>query len=352
MTKNEAERLLFELRDNWPLRNPQSLFWEIGDGVWQVVLRLDDGNELPFYIQPRDGRFFLELGRHDAPKGTWAIDANAFAQHTRPAEGWCTWRPPPGVSKITGDRRITLLRWLFQPLPQGTRRLFEERAAYWATQSKSTSARVLSRDEGAEIFRRGQRAEPVVVRGLAPAWGIKELRERFGAELEPTTQQPLEAFLTAMTSVPSFKVGSIGTPAAMLTELGILRPFSTDRALATYGFYTGGGGISNIHRDAFDGLSVVFGGPRHFMLFSPDQNELVYGYGSFSGDYEAACINPARPNLEKFPRFADAVCTDVILAAGDALLLPAGWFHQVSSQEGSMCLRYDLPHDWHEAGPS
>ena len=56
-------------------------------------------------------------------------------------------------------------------------------------------------------------------------------------------------------------------------------------------------------------------------------------------------------NLEKYPLFKSATCIEVTVRAGEALYLPAGWFHDVSSGEASADVGHCAVNYWFNPPP-
>jgi ribosomal protein L16 Arg81 hydroxylase len=112
-------------------------------------------------------------------------------------------------------------------------------------------------------------------------------------------------------------------------------------------FLSAAGAYTGVHRDLEDGASCVFVGRRRFRLWSPDQAATLYAMPNLHPKFQACFVDARRPDLDRFPRFADAVALEVTLEHGEALYLPFGWFHDVFVLEHGMTVRFDYPHDLH-----
>ena len=96
-----------------------------------------------------------------------------------------------------------------------------------------------------------------------------------------------------------------------------------------------GGQRTATHYDTTHNLACVVAGTKRFTIFSPDQLPNIY-IGSFSKTPAGApvsVVDPRAPDFEKYPRYKTALDQAVVVDvnAGDALFLPAYWFHHVET---------------------
>jgi hypothetical protein len=89
------------------------------------------------------------------------------------------------------------------------------------------------------------------------------------------------------------------------------------------------------HHDLPDNLACVVAGHRRFTLFPPEQIANLY-VGPL--DYTPAgqpisLVDFARPDYERFPRFAEAwkAARVAELGPGDAIFIPSMWWHHIES---------------------
>ncbi|MEO0617553.1 MAG: cupin-like domain-containing protein [Pseudomonadota bacterium] len=97
----------------------------------------------------------------------------------------------------------------------------------------------------------------------------------------------------------------------------------------------GNRGQTAIHWDLPQNIACVVAGKRRFTLFPPDQLENLY-VGPVDvtlAGQPVSLVDPLKPDLERFPRYAEAEKHKIVvtLGPGDALYLPSLWFHHVES---------------------
>ncbi|RZL40294.1 MAG: cupin-like domain-containing protein [Rubrivivax sp.] len=89
------------------------------------------------------------------------------------------------------------------------------------------------------------------------------------------------------------------------------------------------------HFDLPDNIACVVAGRRRFTLFPPDQvaNLYIGPLDLTPAGQPISLVDTAQPDLERFPRYAQALehAQIVELEPGDALFLPSQWWHGVES---------------------
>lgn len=89
------------------------------------------------------------------------------------------------------------------------------------------------------------------------------------------------------------------------------------------------------HFDESSNLACVVAGQRRFTLFPPEQvgNLYVGPLDRTLAGPPASMVDPLAPDLTRYPRYADALEHALVadLGPGDALFMPAIWWHHVQS---------------------
>jgi hypothetical protein len=110
--------------------------------------------------------------------------------------------------------------------------------------------------------------------------------------------------------------------------------------------------VASTHWDMSNNIAVCVAGRRRFTLFPPDQVANLY-----PGPIEptpagqiVSMVDPAKPDLDRYPRFADALraCEVASLEPGDVLIYPALWWHNVEAiDDFNILINY-----WWNAAPA
>ena len=90
--------------------------------------------------------------------------------------------------------------------------------------------------------------------------------------------------------------------------------------------------MTPLHRDVRLGVLGHLAGRKHFTVFPPHQAEALYVRPGFDS-YQLCWVDPRRPDAVRFPRFREAKGIDFVLAPGELLVQPLGWFHCVSTPD-------------------
>jgi hypothetical protein len=90
-----------------------------------------------------------------------------------------------------------------------------------------------------------------------------------------------------------------------------------------------GNTVSGLHFDRSPNWYAQVHGSKQFILFSPDQATFLYPQSGVNSHQSA--VDPVQPDLEKFPKFAEATPIVVTVKAGEILFFPSFWWHHVTS---------------------
>jgi Cupin-like domain len=89
------------------------------------------------------------------------------------------------------------------------------------------------------------------------------------------------------------------------------------------------------HYDNMDGINCMVAGRKRFTFFPPDQlpNLYIGPLDLAPGGQPTSLVRVAAPDLERFPRFAQALAAaeTVDVDPGDAVYIPNLWWHNVES---------------------
>ena len=98
-----------------------------------------------------------------------------------------------------------------------------------------------------------------------------------------------------------------------------------------------GGHLEPLHHDGMDGTLSQFRGAKRVSLFSPRQSKNLYPFPMSHGKMPPTFSQPyiEAPDFQQFPRLAEALENRivVILAEGETLYMPVGWWHEVEAIE-------------------
>jgi Cupin-like domain len=253
--------------------------------------------------------------------------------------------------------------------------------------SQSAVAGVPSRGQFLEEFLVPGR--PLVARGAlgswpaAPPWGLAELTRRFGDAPVPVfdtlfSLQRVSRFAdyiaahtgAAVTGVPPYlrwftrysrerlpwadeafaEFADEWSMPSWLPDSGYLFPLTrgpVDAARNAFParglFVCGTDGRTRLHVDpwASDACLCQVTGSKRFMLFPPAEGALLSD--------ATAIVDLDHPDERRFPLWRQAVpVIDEVLHPGDAIFIPAGWYHTAVAQSDSVSITWNFVHRVHE----
>jgi hypothetical protein len=112
-----------------------------------------------------------------------------------------------------------------------------------------------------------------------------------------------------------------------------LEPF--DRFAPIASIWIGNRTVASTHYDYSNNIACNLVGHRRFTLFPPSQVRNLYPgpLDPTPGGQVVSMVDMRAPDLDRFPRFADALAVAQVakLEPGDALIYPAMWWHNVEA---------------------
>ena len=123
----------------------------------------------------------------------------------------------------------------------------------------------------------------------------------------------------------------------LLKFLGMLGPASLvdPSSVRERNVWAGRCVTSRIHFDGLDNLHYVLAGRKRVRLWSPWDTASLAPRGVQQLPVESLAGSSLAPDLVKAPRFLEADMYEAVVQPGDAIFIPAGWWHEVSTNEPS-----------------
>jgi hypothetical protein len=125
--------------------------------------------------------------------------------------------------------------------------------------------------------------------------------------------------------------------APLLDDIGSL-PAVCDRAELAHrsSFWFGPAGTNTpLHHDTLMLFHTQVVGRKRWRFISPLESAKLYNFNNVFSP-----IDIDRPDLARYPLFAQAKVLEVIVEPGETVFLPLGWWHQVTSLDVSLSFSY------------
>jgi len=225
--------------------------------------------------------------------------------------------------------------------------LFKDAAAEWPL----VQAGLADPAAAVAMLKQGHAGQPVVVfRGDPAIKGRFFYNEAVDGFNFTGTREPLAPVLDELLAArddpeaPALYIGSTDIPtvfpsldSASRLELAAIHPMlAANPGLST--IWIGNRTTASCHYDATPNIAVCVAGRRRFTLFPPDQVANLYPgpLEPTPGGQVVSMVDVAAPDLERFPRFAEALAVAQIaeMEPGDILVYPALWWHHVEALAG------------------
>uniref|UniRef100_A0AAV1VM44 JmjC domain-containing protein n=1 Tax=Peronospora matthiolae TaxID=2874970 RepID=A0AAV1VM44_9STRA len=95
-----------------------------------------------------------------------------------------------------------------------------------------------------------------------------------------------------------------------------------------------------LHYDAYHNVLVVLYGRKVVTLYAPSETAKLYPFPVHSKSVNHSQVDVVQPDLAKHARFSEALAQQFTITAGDALVIPEGWWHSVESDGFTIAVNY------------
>jgi hypothetical protein len=96
--------------------------------------------------------------------------------------------------------------------------------------------------------------------------------------------------------------------------------------------------VTRLHYDVPNNFLVHFYGRKRLTMFAPGDTKRIYPFRSKA--YNMSQVDIDLPDVERFPKFADAQPYQAEIGPGDMIYIPPFWWHQVYSLEMGISANY------------
>ncbi len=104
--------------------------------------------------------------------------------------------------------------------------------------------------------------------------------------------------------------------------------------------------VTPLHHDLAPNMFAQVFGEKRFLLFAPEHVASLYPKSG--EEFHVSAVDPRRPDLQAYPRFAEATPVVATVKAGEVLFLPSFWWHHVTSLSLSISVNQWWRSDLHE----
>ncbi len=140
--------------------------------------------------------------------------------------------------------------------------------------------------------------------------------------------------------------------APLMKDIGSMPPYcqAADLARSASFWFGPAGTLTPLHHDTLMLLHTQVVGRKRWRFISPLQTSMVYNAFEVYSP-----IDIDKPDLSRYPLFAQATIFDVVVEPGETMFLPLGWWHQVTSLDLSLSFSYSnlaVPNQYSFDNPS
>jgi hypothetical protein len=185
-------------------------------------------------------------------------------------------------------------------------------------------------------------AKVLTHRSNTPYFGLDE---KHGGPTLKEEEMTLDTFVSMLSSPPSdnlhYYLQRASIPDRLPALLGDLRyPAGVDpKKIYLVNLWFGpGNNITRLHYDVPHNFLVHFYGRKRITLFAPKDTARLYPFRTKA--YNMSQVNIDKPDLQRFPKLAEAQSYEAEIGPGDMLYIPPYWWHQVYSLELGISANY------------
>jgi hypothetical protein len=318
-----------------------------------VVQVFSDDPQLAFTVTVTESDLAFAAGTAESPTSTITMRGGVIHDLVSKAEVYDS-RVVTFSSRLslTGDKKLAnfLLNLVMRPTAS-VRKCFEV-ARDLATKYPIARVEKVHRP-GREIVRQALADfRPLLISGILDDWQVsswnpKSLESHFG-RYQAVSYLPWTIRNYTMQNAARYS-GGAGLPGALAAQF---QPPSALQSAATLGFpqlWLGSAqseakAVTGMHADCVHGFLCQVFGRKKLLLYSPDQEQLLYPFRAFNM-YRACWTGPDVVDDERYPLFRQARPVEVTLDPGDVLLIPFGWYHCVYALDPVMSISYPVEVD-------
>ncbi len=132
----------------------------------------------------------------------------------------------------------------------------------------------------------------------------------------------------------------LGANLALQSDFDFTPFWGSRLGIAHTGFWMGGDGAHTpLHTDIdATNLHAVLYGKKRFLLFAPETTDCLYPSDVYEWATVFSAVDFRTPDIERFPKLAEAAGVEAVLEPGDLLYIPVGWWHAVTCLEPTVSL--------------
>jgi lysine-specific demethylase 8 len=135
----------------------------------------------------------------------------------------------------------------------------------------------------------------------------------------------------------------VGKLAPLARDLETPSYFARRRGVRKNLWFASAGTVTPLHFDLPNNLYVHLWGRKRFILFPPAETGRLYAFGWTTSTPHLSRVDPERSDDERFPRFREARGSEALLEPGDALFIPARFWHHARALSDAIAVNFWSP---------